>query len=75
MIQESRMRSAFKAISYRLIIIILDFSVIYFITKKVAIALAFMVVSNLYATLAYFIHERVWNRIRWGIKTENANRA
>ena len=75
MIQESRMRSAFKAFSYRLIIIILDFSVIYLITKKVAIALAFMVVSNLYATLAYFIHERVWNKIRWGIKTETANGA
>lgn len=70
MTQESRTRSIFKAVGYRLVIIILDFSVIYLMTGKLVIALGFMIISNIYATLAYFIHERIWSKIRWGLKTK-----
>ena len=28
----------------------------------------FMIVSNIYATVGYIFHERVWARIRWGIE-------
>ena len=62
--QETKLRSAAKAISYRLIIIILDFAVIYLMTGKTSIALGFMLISNAYTTVAYFIHERIWNKIR-----------
>lgn len=68
MSQELKIRSAIKAISYRLIIIALDFTVIYLMTGKTEIALGFMLISNLYTTLAYFIHERIWSKIRWGLK-------
>jgi len=63
-------RSLVKAITYRAVIVILDFSVIYLLTGKAVIALGFMVVSNIYTTAAYFIHERIWNKIKWGIKHE-----
>ena len=63
-------RSLVKAITYRSVIIVLDFSVIYLLTGKVDVALGFMVISNVYTTAAYFIHERIWNKIRWGIKHE-----
>jgi adenylylsulfate kinase len=71
MSQELKIRSAIKAISYRLIIIALDFTVIYLMTGKTEIALGFMLISNLYTTLAYFIHERIWSKIRWGLKNES----
>lgn len=61
-------RSLVKAITYRAVIIVLDFSVIYLLTRKVDIALGFMIISNIYTTAAYFIHERVWNRTKWGIE-------
>ena len=61
-------RSLVKAITYRSVIIVLDFSVIYLLTGKADVALGFMVISNLYTTAAYFIHERIWNKISWGIK-------
>ena len=64
----SAKRSLVKAITYRIIIIILDFTVIYFLTRRVEIAVGFMVISNIYTTLAYFLHERLWSRIRWGTK-------
>jgi uncharacterized membrane protein len=62
----SRKRSIVKAVTYRLVIVCLDFLVIYLFTGKVEVALGFMIVSNVYTTVAYFLHERLWARIRWG---------
>jgi len=63
---ESLSRSVTKAITYRLVIIVLDFSIIFLFTKKVEVALGFMVLSNIYTTLVYFFHERFWDNISWG---------
>jgi len=70
-IRRTTKRSLVKAVTYRAVIIVLDFSVIYLLTGRVDIALGFMVISNIYTTAAYIIHERIWNRIRWG--TEKVN--
>ncbi len=59
-------RSVAKAVSYRIIILIADFSVVYFLTRSTDIALGFVVVSNVYTTILYFLHERAWDRIHWG---------
>jgi adenylylsulfate kinase len=59
-------RSIVKALTYRVVILCLDFLVIYPFTHKVDVALGFMIVSNVYTTVAYFLHERIWARIRWG---------
>lgn len=65
-VRPSTRRSLVKAITYRLIIICLDFLVIYLLTGKATTAAAFMLISNLYTTAAYFLHERVWAHIAWG---------
>jgi len=65
----SRKRSIVKAVTYRIVIIILDFTTIYLFTGKVNIALGFMIVSNLYTTVAYYLHERIWSGIEWGRKS------
>lgn len=59
-------RSAVKAVTYRVVIVCLDFLVIYLFTKKVTVAFGFMIVSNIYTTVGYFLHERIWARINWG---------
>jgi uncharacterized membrane protein len=69
---DSRKRSIVKAITYRILIVCLDFLVIYLLTKQAKMAFGFMVVSNVYTTLGYFLHERVWARIRWGKQMEPA---
>jgi uncharacterized membrane protein len=66
----SRKRSVVKAITYRGTIICLDFLVIYVLTGKVTTAAAFMIVSNIYTTVAYFLHERVWAGIKWGLELQ-----
>ncbi len=60
-------RSVLKAVTYRLVIMLLDFSTIYLFTKKTQVAVGFMIVSNLYTTVAYLGHERLWARIKWGV--------
>jgi len=64
--RETEIRSLFKAISYRLAIVILDFTAVYLLTKKTEAAISFVIISNIYTTVAYYLHERIWNRIDWG---------
>jgi len=66
----SRARSIVKALSYRLVIIVLDFLTVYVLTRTVRVALGFMIVSNLYTTLMYIAHERIWANIQWGISSQ-----
>ena len=62
----TRKRSIVKALTYRIVIVCLDFLVIYVFTHKVDVAVGFMIVSNIYTTVGYFLHERLWARIGWG---------
>jgi uncharacterized membrane protein len=63
----TRKRSLVKALTYRVAIICLDFTVVYLLTHKTEAALGFMIVSNIYTTVGYFVHERIWEKIGWGI--------
>ena len=64
--EESNWRSIVKALSYRVVIVILDFTFVYLFTRNTDIAVSFVVVSNIYTTVAYYFHERIWNKISWG---------
>ncbi len=64
--EETLKRSLVKTISYRVVILILDFVSIYLFTGKTKVAFGFMIVSNIYTTLIYFFHERMWGKIKWG---------
>jgi uncharacterized membrane protein len=63
---ESLGRSVVKTVTYRVVVLTLDFSVIYLFTKSVDVAVSFTILSNIYTTLAYFFHERIWDKIKWG---------
>ena len=69
----SRRRSVVKASTYRGIIVVLDFMVICLLTGKVATAAGFMIISNIYTAVAYFLHERVWSGIKWGLESQGGN--
>lgn len=64
--KETLHRSIVKTISYRVVILILDFAAIYLFTGQIKVAVGFMIVSNIYTTVGYFLHERIWDRIKWG---------
>ena len=64
-------RALTKAVTYRIVIITLDFTAVYLLTRRVEIALGFMIVSNIYTSIAYYFHERIWNAINWGKRHVN----
>ncbi len=63
---ETLSRSILKTVTYRVIILILDFTSIYIFTGQIKVALGFMIVSNIYSTVGFFFHERIWDKIKWG---------
>ncbi|MCX6773525.1 MAG: DUF2061 domain-containing protein [Candidatus Micrarchaeota archaeon] len=64
---DSWKRSILKTVTYRIAIIILDFVAVYLLTGKSDLAVGFVIVSNIYSSISYYIHERVWDRIKWGL--------
>ncbi|CAJ0780346.1 hypothetical protein LMG7141_01004 [Ralstonia condita] len=63
----SARRSVTKAVTYRVLVMCLDFVTLYLLTGTAHIAIGFMVISNVYTSIAYFVHERLWARLKWGI--------
>jgi len=64
--EETLARSVVKTVSYRVVILVCDFALIFLYTHQVKVAVGFMVVSNSYSTIGYFFHERIWGKIKWG---------
>jgi len=46
-------------------VVIADFAAVYLFTGRAEISLGFVVISNVYTTAFYLVHERLWNRISW----------
>jgi len=56
--EETFRRSIVKTISYRVVILILDFVAVYLFTGKIKIAPGFTIVSNIYTTIGYFFSRK-----------------
>jgi len=39
-------------------------------TRKIKVAVGFMIVSNIITTICYSFHERIWDRIKWKKRTK-----
>ena len=59
-------RSLVKAISFRIVVVTSDFLIITTVTGSSSAATGIAVFTNLFSTLLYFLHERIWNNISWG---------
>lgn len=62
------MRSIAKSMVFRILAVISGFSVTYFFTHSWSVSLGVTVVSNVVAMVLYYAHERMWDRVTWGIK-------
>lgn len=65
---EHNSRSIVKALTFRCIILISDFVIIFTVTRRYDITFGLMILSNFSSTILYFFHERIWNKIHWGKK-------
>lgn len=71
--REKRTRSILKAITYRILSIIIDGTIAYAITQNTKQTITLVLISNLVSIIVYFIHERAWNRVHWGKHTIEIN--
>ena len=65
---ENRKRSIVKAISWRMLGTIDTMLISWLITGKLVLAVSIGATELITKTLLYYVHERVWNRIKFGRK-------
>lgn len=67
----SRLRSLLKSVSWRLLGTIDTILIAFFYTKDPSSAFTIGGTETLTKVALYYVHERIWNKISWGIKYLN----
>lgn len=67
--KETRSRSFAKAVSYRIICIVMLAIVTYAVTGDIYEMTYIVVIFQSIQAVLYYVHERVWERIGWGYIT------
>lgn len=65
---ETKLRSFLKAISWRFVATMITFSAALFLTGETIVALKIGLLDLILKLIAYFLHERVWEKIKIGRK-------
>ena len=63
---ESHVRTVTKALSWRLIATLVTFTVAWYATRKLTLAVEIGVADTLIKLGAYYFHERLWIRVKFG---------
>lgn len=65
-LHEKQERTLLKTLTYRIAIIISQTTIVYLITKEPMETFSIVSISNVVATIVYYLHERFWNSISFG---------
>ena len=63
---DTRRRSLAKALSWRLFATLITMTVAYLLTAELRFALEIGALDTAAKIVVYFVHERIWDRIRYG---------
>ena len=66
MYKETTFRSVLKTITWRLWATAITISLVWFFTRKLELAFSIGGLEVASKLVAYFIHERIWDRIKFG---------
>ena len=72
---DSHSRSLAKALSWRVIALVVTTAVSFFLSKDVAVAVSIGVADSLIKIGGYYLHERAWMGVRFGRKRESPSKA
>lgn len=64
---ESRRRSILKAVTYRVTGFLITAGIVYILTGKIETAFAIGLTDAAVKIFVYYLHERLWSRIRYGL--------
>ena len=63
---EAHHRSIVKAVSWRFVATLTTMSIVFIFTRKFVLTIEVGILEVLSKMLFYYIHERVWAKIKWG---------
>ncbi len=67
---ETSKRSLVKTIIWRVVATLVTLTVVYIFTGRISESLKITLTAAFLSMLAYYIHERVWSKVKWGINNE-----
>jgi len=65
--RESHIRSVLKGITWRIIASATTMTVVYLVTGDLSLVASVGAVDVTAKVLFYYLHERTWGRVRWGL--------
>lgn len=68
LIQETQQRTLVRMITYRITAWLFTILWTYMFTGDIGSATGFATALHILLSIDYYIHERVWLKIRWGLK-------
>lgn len=66
--RETRFRSLIKTVTWRVLATLGTWLVVYLFTGQFWESLGASITAAIFSMIPYYIHERAWNRISWGLK-------
>lgn len=66
---QARKRAAVKTLCYRLFMLLITVAVAWVIVGDASTALNIGLIANVVKTGTYYLYERAWDHITWGIST------
>ena len=63
---ETRLRSLLKTLTWRVVFTIIATITGYFLLGTISASFNIAIISNIVGFVLYYIHERIWNMLRWG---------
>lgn len=66
---QRRSRALMKTLGYRVVMFAITIAVALAVTGEIATALNIGIATNVIKTGTYYLYERLWDRISWGITT------
>ncbi|WP_080508332.1 DUF2061 domain-containing protein [Haloparvum sedimenti] len=64
---QNRKRAIVKTVSYRLFMLLITVSIAWVIIGDVSAALNIGLLTNIVKTGTYYLYERIWDHITWGV--------
>jgi uncharacterized membrane protein len=68
---ESKSRSFMKSITWRILGVIILGAITWFFTQSWRITTAVTALFHLIQVMLYYFHERIWDRIDWGLRSKH----
>jgi adenylylsulfate kinase len=69
----SRTRSTAKAVTWMTLATVSGFLLLYILTNELTLAMGFASINFAIKSILYYLHERGWNSIHWGMSSGSEN--